>query len=522
MLNKLKENRKLAELSYKVDNEGNNFLHLAILNYKAIGFEHFKTIIDILGEDILVDLLHVSNNDIYAPMEIADKISDESKRAPLLRLLLPFAIKSSNKYLSNKEELEKISSNKLNTKLDENLKKADDAINYSNSIIHSSSTHPYSNSLDDGDNKNIEKKVYQSRKKLFLNGLQLISKHLPIIEASQVGNCEEFAILTAKFLTSTMPNYSFTTLHYNSHVFQVYGLSENYNINKPQTWGPNAALTYNGEFIDKPNQDFSWVNFNKDGAFYSFYGQKQQLLDKPIDTWDEETTLIEMGVPPYSIEKVGFENGDHVFTIIDRNRNSDINQPSTYGSQAVIVDGWAKKRYPATKANENLKDYYKIVLDGRTYKFIKSYNEKYHKISINAMYLEKDFQMIWGDPDKPRSDIRKPISLNQEMKKSIDDSSFDKKENLDNKTESEKYKSKAIKPKYIVAAGSDLIQTSTSLLETLDSIIELSKAPDSSEPITSNQVEINSSIAQVTNPFKFWQQPSEQAAEELSIFSHKF
>lgn len=506
----LKKRHRLAELSHKVTNAGNNLLHLVLLNYEAVGLEHFKTMIDLLGEDILVDLLHTSNNDLYAPMEIANSISDESTRALILRLLLPFAIRSSNKYMHHQEGSRTPPPSESNSKLESNLKRAVDAVDYSHSIIHRSSTHPSINSLDADESKNLMEEVYLSRKKRFESGPQLLSSHLSTVERDRVGNCEEYSLLAAKFLTSTMPSYISVTINLFPHIFQLYGLNEEHDLYNPSTWGPHAALSYNGAFIDKVNPDFSWQIFNDKELFYSFYGQKLQP-NESIDTWGEDVTLIQMETPPYSVERVHFSNGDHVITVLDRDKNSDINQPSTYGPCAVIVDGWAKQSYPALEANKKLKDSYEILIDGRRYVFIKSYNPTYHRLSLGGLYVVRDPIMTWGDPDELSQDSRKPILFGSAIETDVNARACDKKEDSSEKSKRDKYKEKSSKPKYVVPAGNHLITASTSLEDLLMLVIELSKTNPSKQEEVSPSLEIavvNPSTQINKNRFGFWSHSS--------------
>ena len=49
------------------------------------------------------------------------------------------------------------------------------------------------------------------------------------------------------------------------------------------------------------------------------------------------------------IEFVAFENDDHTFIVLDRSENSMINDLSTWGDNAVIVDAWMGEVYAASK-----------------------------------------------------------------------------------------------------------------------------------------------------------------------------
>ena len=59
--------------------------------------------------------------------------------------------------------------------------------------------------------------------------------------------------------------------------------------------------------------------------------------------------------PVNSAEVVSIIDGDHVFVVINRDLNSDINSPEKWGDQAIICDAWANDCYPATEIYKQLK-----------------------------------------------------------------------------------------------------------------------------------------------------------------------
>lgn len=60
----------------------------------------------------------------------------------------------------------------------------------------------------------------------------------------------------------------------------------------------------------------------------------------------------------YFIEGKIEDDGDHVFVVVNRSRDSVPNDPSTWGDAAVICDPWAEKVYPASGYLAELKNFY--------------------------------------------------------------------------------------------------------------------------------------------------------------------
>ncbi len=58
--------------------------------------------------------------------------------------------------------------------------------------------------------------------------------------------------------------------------------------------------------------------------------------------------------PQLRIEQIADIANDHVFVVIDRNPNSEINNPKTWGDTAIICDAWARKCFPAKDLDNEL------------------------------------------------------------------------------------------------------------------------------------------------------------------------
>lgn len=63
---------------------------------------------------------------------------------------------------------------------------------------------------------------------------------------------------------------------------------------------------------------------------------------------------LQLENPPL-IEWISSRIPDHVFAVIGRQENSDINNPTTWGEDAVVCDPWDQTFYPATQLCERFK-----------------------------------------------------------------------------------------------------------------------------------------------------------------------
>lgn len=88
------------------------------------------------------------------------------------------------------------------------------------------------------------------------------------------------------------------------------------------------------------------------------------------------------------LEQISFEekNDDHVFVVMDRVEGSDINNPDTWGDNAVIVDAWSGLAFPAStrEVSNKLTGHYNIMYGGQyeyLYNFVRSYNRDYHRLT---------------------------------------------------------------------------------------------------------------------------------------------
>ena len=94
------------------------------------------------------------------------------------------------------------------------------------------------------------------------------------------------------------------------------------------------------------------------------------------------------------LEQVTFEekNDDHMFVVMDRAEGSDINDPSTWGDNAVIVDAWSGLAFPASirEVSSKLTGHYNIMYGGEyahLYNFVRLYNRDYHRLTSQFSFM---------------------------------------------------------------------------------------------------------------------------------------
>lgn len=84
-----------------------------------------------------------------------------------------------------------------------------------------------------------------------------------------------------------------------------------------------------------------------------------------------------------TVEIVTISNGDHAFVVINRDKESDINTPETWGQCAIVVDAWLGKVFPANSATfeSELKNFKSYTYDNSIIlNFLFSFNRNYHKL----------------------------------------------------------------------------------------------------------------------------------------------
>jgi hypothetical protein len=102
--------------------------------------------------------------------------------------------------------------------------------------------------------------------------------------------------------------------------------------------------------------------------------------------------LLKMKIKSF-IEIVGIENGDHVFVVIGRRSGSNLNDFTTWGKSAVVVDAWAGDVYPASELSHKLNDFV-FYNRGKIRCITFPYDPNYHRfvhdkdVNLSEKYFE--------------------------------------------------------------------------------------------------------------------------------------
>ncbi|MDI9818037.1 MULTISPECIES: hypothetical protein [unclassified Legionella] len=70
------------------------------------------------------------------------------------------------------------------------------------------------------------------------------------------------------------------------------------------------------------------------------------------------------------IIEIDGEKGDHVFWVIDRDLKSNLNDITSWGTNAVICDPWSNEVYPASEYKSKLKTFYRHYHRDGTNKYL--------------------------------------------------------------------------------------------------------------------------------------------------------
>lgn len=88
-----------------------------------------------------------------------------------------------------------------------------------------------------------------------------------------------------------------------------------------------------------------------------------------------------------SCEIVQITNGDHVFNVIDRLPGSNLNDPTTWGENALVADAWSGDVYRASELSLRLKAYSFVTYKQKEQYYLAPFNPYFHKLRIlNAYY----------------------------------------------------------------------------------------------------------------------------------------
>ncbi|KTC81620.1 pentapeptide repeat-containing protein [Legionella brunensis] len=102
-----------------------------------------------------------------------------------------------------------------------------------------------------------------------------------------------------------------------------------------------------------------------------------------------------------SVECIGFQKYDHVFVVLNRPKNSNPNDPSTWGKDTIIIDPWLKTSFPADRFN----DFWLKHIDLVKFKSGLSTKQKLTKTTDLATEIErkaKYFSRLYTNSTGPR------------------------------------------------------------------------------------------------------------------------
>ncbi|WP_240610484.1 hypothetical protein, partial [Legionella qingyii] len=104
--------------------------------------------------------------------------------------------------------------------------------------------------------------------------------------------------------------------------------------------------------------------------------------------------VLRYAPPSVNAEVYQIEGGDHVFLVVGRKKNSNPNNPATWGKDAYICDPWSNKVYPASEYLTQTKNYIFLrKMDGDYSNQLENFDKHHHKLSPipseNTEYLRK-------------------------------------------------------------------------------------------------------------------------------------
>lgn len=155
------------------------------------------------------------------------------------------------------------------------------------------------------------------------------------------------------------------------------------------------ALKKGLEDIDKLREQEQKANILEDPYVFSFYNMVRTAYKYSIGNCDEYAYvalnyILHCNDPKVNAELCHLEGGNHVFLVLNRKENSDIEDPSTWGENSFICDPWNNRIYPASKYKQELKNVY---LDQSDQIVVEKFNPKKHRINstynMDTSYLEQ-------------------------------------------------------------------------------------------------------------------------------------
>lgn len=225
-----------------VDEDGNSFLHLLAQHGNL---ETIQLVLQRLGETTFL-LCKKSNNHNKTPLLIAN--DRKPFPAEIINILLPYTLDYTIKCLNQKLSVHAILKNypeaEKNSQLKNNLSIACRAINLAKNDVVRSDSHPETNFVS------VEEKTVRLnaiiKLREVLKKTATFAESRKIIKKFAIANCEECAFLTMAHLLDIKKNKNIRlelmTLGRDDHAFVVIDRAVDSDIDKFETWGPNAVI----------------------------------------------------------------------------------------------------------------------------------------------------------------------------------------------------------------------------------------------------------------------------------------
>ncbi|OCH99478.1 hypothetical protein A8135_07295 [Legionella jamestowniensis] len=123
-------------------------------------------------------------------------------------------------------------------------------------------------------------------------------------------------------------------------------------------------------------------DYEKTILFSSKYslGNCYELAFQAMDYF---VTTNQVALTNLEVLSIDGEKGDHIFLVVGRDPNSNINDITSWGPEAVICDPWSKQVYPASDYQEKLKTFYRRYnKDGTKTNCIMDYDPTVHTLNV--------------------------------------------------------------------------------------------------------------------------------------------
>lgn len=166
----------------------------------------------------------------------------------------------------------------------------------------------------------------------------------------------------------------------------------------------NAVYTLKGAYIKAPfDSGSSEICIEMDNEIRSFYKKIEECKKAQVGncaelSWMAMDYLLDH-YPEMKGEIFSLSGGDHVFFVLNRDPESSVRHPETWGDNAWICDPWANKYYPASKYFTELKGLKIIEKDDKFERNLAvDYDVKKHTIE-NRIFRDSTSYLKAGSPE---------------------------------------------------------------------------------------------------------------------------